>query len=94
MVIEHRERKRNERPQVPRKAKKMSASKMESAMEEMGVEIQNKDEVCVEETIHLMSCDTPVFLKLVVVFRRIMLASGRAVLSRGRHASASARSRL
>ena len=52
MVIEHRERKRNERPQVPRKAKKMSASKMENAMEEMGVEIQNKDEVFVEETVH------------------------------------------
>ena len=45
MVNEHRERKRNERPQVPRKARKMSAAKMESAMEELGVTIQNKEDV-------------------------------------------------
>ena len=53
MVNEHRERKRNERPQVPRKARKMSAAKMESAMEELGVTIQNKEDV--QPVLHIWS---------------------------------------
>ena len=43
--MEHRERKRCEKPKLPRTATKISAKEMESEMEILGVEIDNKDDV-------------------------------------------------
>ena len=95
MVNEHRERKRNERPQVPRKARKMSAAKMESAMEELGVTIQNKEDVRLDpfytsghQNIFQVFYDFALFC-----CRRTTLASVHSALQSERPGNGSATSR-
>lgn len=44
ITLESREKRRIQRPRVPRTAKKINAAEMEKSMETVGVEIDNKDE--------------------------------------------------
>jgi hypothetical protein len=48
--LESGEKRRIQRPRVPRTAKKIDSKKMEESMEALGVEIENKDEVNLQST--------------------------------------------
>ncbi len=45
MILESREKRKVEKPKLPRTAKKLDTNKMKGEMEELGVEVEDQGEV-------------------------------------------------
>lgn len=67
VMLESREKRKVEKPRLPRTAKKMLASKMEKTMEDLGVEFEDKNDVRTIQNYGFIGQNLGLFLVFVVL---------------------------